>query len=137
MWKRVLNKLWQQNKECWKYKYKKLKWGYIVEMMQMFNQCDHPKLSLPCHIEVGRIGHAVCNYSWLKCNNWLVVLHGCFHFFTQCKPTTGCSLNIVFFSWKFCDFSELCQFCCSAGVLLPAWCVYAHWHREKTESGIF
>ena len=30
------------------------------------------------------------------------------------------------------DFSELCQFCCSAGVL-PAWCVYTHWHRGKTE----
>ena len=24
-----------------------------------------------------------------------------------------------------CYFSELCQFCCSAGVL-PAWCVYTH-----------
>ena len=30
------------------------------------------------------------------------------------------------FSLKFCDFSELCQFCCSACVL-PAWCVYTHW----------
>ena len=40
------------------------------------------------------------------------------------------------FSLKFCDFSELCQFCCSAGVL-PAWCVYTHWHRGKTEFGIF
>ena len=38
------------------------------------------------------------------------------------------------FSWKFCYFSELCQYCCSAGVL-PSWCVYTHWHREKTESG--
>ena len=27
------------------------------------------------------------------------------------------------FSLKFCAFSELCQFCCSAG-FLPAWCVY-------------
>ena len=36
------------------------------------------------------------------------------------------------FSLKLCDFSELCQFCCSAGVL-PAWCVYTHWHRGKTE----
>ena len=35
------------------------------------------------------------------------------------------------FYLKFCDFSELC---CSAGVL-PAWCVYTHWQREKTESG--
>ena len=29
------------------------------------------------------------------------------------------------FSLKCCDFSEFCQFCCSAGVL-PAWCVYPH-----------
>ena len=43
---------------------------------------------------------------------------------------TGCSLNIVFL--KFCDFSELCKFCCSAGVLLP---VYTHWHWGKTEKG--
>ena len=27
------------------------------------------------------------------------------------------------FSLKCCDFSELCQFCCSAGVL-PSWFVY-------------
>ena len=38
------------------------------------------------------------------------------------------------FSLKFCDFSELCQFWCSAG-FLPAWCVYTHWHRGKTEKG--
>ena len=37
----------------------------------------------------------------------------------------------VFFL-KFCEFSELCQICCSAGVL-PAWCVYTRWHRGKTE----
>ena len=36
----------------------------------------------------------------------------------------------MFISLKFCDFSELCQFCCSAG-FLPAWCVYTHWHRGK------
>ena len=35
---------------------------------------------------------------------------------------------------KCCDFSELCQFCCSAGVL-PAWCLYTHWHWENTEKG--
>ena len=40
------------------------------------------------------------------------------------------------FSLKFWDFSELCQFCCSAG-FLPAWCVYTHWRRGKTELGIF
>ena len=38
------------------------------------------------------------------------------------------------FSLTFCDFSELCQFCCSAGVL-PAWYVYTHWHRGRTEKG--
>ena len=38
---------------------------------------------------------------------------------------TGCSVNIVFFSLKWCDFSELCQFCCSA-CFLPALCVYRH-----------
>ena len=32
-------------------------------------------------------------------------------------------------------FSELCQICCSAGVL-PAWCVYTHWHQGKTENRI-
>jgi len=52
----------------------------------------------------------------------------------QGKPEyTECSLNIVF-SLNFCDFSELCQFCCSAGVL-RAWCVYTHWHRGTTEKG--
>ena len=40
------------------------------------------------------------------------------------------------FSLEFCDFSELCQFCCSAG-FLPAQCVYTHLHRGKTEAGIF
>ena len=49
------------------------------------------------------------------------------------KSDTGCSF---IFSFKFFDFSELCQFCCSAGVL-PAWCVYTHWHRGKTEPVIF
>ena len=29
------------------------------------------------------------------------------------------------FSFIFCDFSELCQFCYSTGSL-PAWCVYTH-----------
>ena len=46
-----------------------------------------------------------------------------------------CSSNYRLFI-KYCvfslDFSELCQFCCTAGVL-PAWCVYTHWHRGKTE----
>ena len=36
------------------------------------------------------------------------------------------------FPLKFCYFSELCQVCCSAGVL-PAWCVFTHWHQGKTE----
>ena len=38
------------------------------------------------------------------------------------------------FSLKFCDFSELCQFWCSAGVL-PACCVYTLWQQGKTERG--
>ena len=44
--------------------------------------------------------------------------------------------------FPFCDFSELCQFCCSAG-FLPAWCVYSvhtltPWeNRERPESRIF
>ena len=38
------------------------------------------------------------------------------------------------FALKFCDFSELCQFYCSAG-FLPAWSVYTHWHRGWTEKG--
>ena len=37
------------------------------------------------------------------------------------------------FSLKCCDFSELCKFCCSAGVW-PA-IVYTHWHRGETERG--
>ena len=34
------------------------------------------------------------------------------------------------FSLKFCDFSELCQFCCRAGVL-SAWCVYTEGKQRK------
>ena len=43
---------------------------------------------------------------------------------------TGCSLNIVFFL-KILDFSELCQFWCSAG-FLPALCVYTEGEERKT-----
>ena len=43
-------------------------------------------------------------------------------------------INYCVFSLKFCYFSELCQFCCSAS-FLPAWCVCTHWHRGKTEKG--
>ena len=35
------------------------------------------------------------------------------------------------FSLNFCNFSELCQLCCSAGVL-PAWCVYTPDTERKT-----
>ena len=45
-------------------------------------------------------------------------------------------IKFCVFSLHFFDFSELCQFCCSAG-FLPGWCVYKHWHRRKTESKIF
>ena len=41
---------------------------------------------------------------------------------------------ILCFSLKCCDFSELWKFCCCAGVL-PALCVYKHWHRGKTKYG--
>ena len=43
---------------------------------------------------------------------------------------------ILCFSFKVFEFYELCQFCCSAGVL-PACCVYTHWHREKTKLDIY
>ena len=46
---------------------------------------------------------------------------------------TECSLNIVFFL-KCCDFSELCQFCCSAGVVF-CHIVYALWYQGETERG--
>ena len=52
------------------------------------------------------------------------------------KVNTKCYRVLIkycVFSLKFCDYSELYQFCCSAGVL-PAWCVYTHWNRGKTES---
>ena len=38
--------------------------------------------------------------------------------------------QILCFSLKCCEFSELCQFCCSAGVW-PA-IVYTHWQRGET-----
>ena len=38
-------------------------------------------------------------------------------------------INYCVFSLKFWNFSELCQFCCSAGVL-PAWCVCTHTDTE-------
>jgi len=41
------------------------------------------------------------------------------------KNTYRVFIKNCVFSFKFCDFSELCQFCCSAGVI-PAWCVYTH-----------
>ena len=42
--------------------------------------------------------------------------------------------QILCFFLKCCNFSELGQFCCSAGVL-PVWCVYTHGHQGKTEKG--
>ena len=47
-------------------------------------------------------------------------------------PVIQVFIKYCVFSLKCCDFSELCQFCCCAGVL-PAWCVYTHGHRRKTE----
>ena len=63
-----------------------------------------------------------------------------YFFHLWAKTITGCSLNIVGFFHKFCDFSELCQFCFIAGVL-PAWCVYTLTPRENRKrqeyAGIF
>ena len=42
-------------------------------------------------------------------------------FNVQIDTDTGCSLNIVFFSLKSCDFSKLCQFCCRAGARPATW----------------
>ena len=54
----------------------------------------------------------------------------CTHTDTEGKQRKVRVRNIL----KSCDSSELCQVCCSAGVL-PAWCVYTHWHQGKTEKG--
>ena len=55
------------------------------------------------------------------------------HAFAKFHSYTGCSLIILCFSLKCCDFFELCKFCCSACVL-PA-ILYTHWHRGETERG--
>ena len=48
---------------------------------------------------------------------------------------TGCSLKIVFFPENFVIFLNSAS---SAAVgFQPAWCMYTHWHRGKTESRIF
>ena len=63
------------------------------------------------------------------------------HYYINVMNTSDALKNRVFIKYclfylKFCDFSELCQFCCSDG-FLPAWWVYTHWHRGNTESRIF
>ena len=79
--------------------------------------CGNDAWRHPCHFKM----MWVCAYKYV-CSSYFLNT-------TQIPVvTTGCSLNIVF-------FSELCQFCCSAG-FLPA-CVYTHWHRGKTKSGIY
>ena len=50
------------------------------------------------------------------------------------KNTYRVFIKNCVFSFKFCDFSELCQFCCSAG-FLPTWCLYTHWYGGKAEKG--
>ena len=52
-----------------------------------------------------------------------------FILWTLVEYTYRVFIKYCFFSLKFCDFSELCHFCCSAGVL-PAWYVYT----EKGQS---
>ena len=73
-------------------------------------------------------------YGWILLDSYSI-------FITELKQN-NCNLLLyrVFIKYcilslKFCDVSELCQFCCSAGGL-PAWCVYTHCHhRGKTEKG--
>ena len=53
-----------------------------------------------------------------------------YQFVARLAKKVSCPLGqgvhkILCFSFKFFKFSELCQFCCSAGVL-PAWRVYTH-----------
>ena len=57
-----------------------------------------------------------------------------YNYVSRCSTTGWVFIKYCVFSLKFDDFSELCQFCCSAGVL-PAWCVYTHQHRGKTGKG--
>ena len=52
----------------------------------------------------------------------LIAMSGCYRVF----------IKYCVFSLKCCDFSELCQFWCSAGDL-PAWCVYTLTPRENRE----
>ena len=49
------------------------------------------------------------------------------------KNTYRVFIKNCVFSFKFCDFSELCQFCCSAG-FLPVWCVCTHTDTEGKQS---
>ena len=49
---------------------------------------------------------------------------------------TGCSLIIVFFSFKFCDFSELCQFCCSVGVLPVGVCTHTDTEGKQRKARV-
>ena len=57
----------------------------------------------------------------------------CVFFLNVLLDVQGVHQILCFFS-KCCNFSELGQFCCSAGVL-PVWCVYTHGHQGKTEKG--
>ena len=62
------------------------------------------------------------------CLSHPLLLHSCL--FSTANSQYRVLIKYCVFSLKFCDFSELCQFCCSAGVL-PIWCVYTNWHRGK------
>ena len=81
-----------------------------TKYLNTFAQLKFCKGVFCCYPIFGRI-----NFYCLACKNSL-----------QFNLLTGCSLNIVF-SLKCCDFSELCKFCCNAGVW-PTF-VYKHWHR--------
>ena len=68
-------------------------------------------------------------------------MHFYYWLFTSRLPSSSLNILALYrvlikycgFSFKFCGFSRLCQFCCSA-CFLPA-IVYTHWHRGKTEKG--
>jgi len=54
------------------------------------------------------------------------------------RLATGCSLNIVFFSLKVFDFSELCQFCGSAALVfyLPDMCTHTDTKEKQRKARV-
>ena len=91
-------------------------WPYIKKILNdgTVIKAERAKLIF----RISKIYLKYCIWLLRRMDNWLF------------QRYTGCSWNIFFFSLK-CDFSELCQFCCSASVW-PA-IVYTHW--GETERG--